>query len=373
MKKIITILALLLCSISLCSCGSSKYDELSTRYDGEPYSDWEEAATGSTKYLDNQTVLISIFLEDQDALWSSLDMELAYNNLDIACNYLIEEGKRYGKDVDLIYDTKKYPDLEYHFTYNKPFPGSAGVGYSENEEDTVDLVRATQDYISENISVEDIMKKYNVNSIGYLIFVDNEADEACAYNFKYGEDKYYYNEIAFINLRWDEERNVNPDTYAHEILHLFGARDLYYTSKGDGITREFVDYVAKEYKKDIMLGSSTDGVSWDDKVTSEITNITAYFIGWLDDISELNEFPEIKTRYAASYTQSAYDYDNEKPYQLKSRKLDEKQFKKVVLGKVIEVALFIFVVISIIKDIMREKERKRVCEAVIVVDEWDDI
>lgn len=375
MKYMKTLILLCICTVFMCSCGDSDTDkkELSSRYAGEPYSDWEMSPTGSVKYLDNSTVLISIFLEDQDALWSDIDRELVYNNVDIACKYLVDEGERYGKNVELIYDTDKYPDLEYHFTYNKPFPGSASVGHSENEQATVDLVRATQDFISENISVKDIMETYGVNSVGYLIFVDNKTDEACAYNYHYGKDKYYYNEIAFINLRWEEDRNVPPDTYAHEILHLFGARDLYYTSKADNITRDFIDYVYDKYSKDIMLGYASDVVAWDDKITSEITDITAYFIGWNEYISELDDYPEIKQRYVASFTQSPYEYDYENAYKLKSRKMEEDVYKKTIIGKVIEFAIFIFIILSIIRDVKVDKERRILNEAVIVVDDWEDI
>jgi len=356
MRKIKLVVVFLLCIIFLCSCNEKKYSdgELTARNAGSAYSDWEEATTGSVKYLDGSTVLVSIFMEDKNALWTSIDEELVHNNLDIACDYLVEEGKRYGKDVNLIYDTEEYSDLEYHLDYNKAFPGST-------DDDTAavdDFVNYVYEYIYNEISVEDIMKKYHVNSVGFLIFIDGEADAATAYNYHYGPTNYYYEEIAFINLRWDYDRNVNPDTYAHEILHMFGARDLYYTDAGDGISRDFVDYVAEEYSKDIMLGYATKGVSWEDKITSQITDITAYFIGWKDYISELDDFPEIKAKYPASFTQDDANMDEYEEYMLESRKMDEKYFKKYVLGKVLQVAVFIFFVISIVRDVIINKKNR---------------
>lgn len=376
MKKISLFIAFVLCISFLCSCNNdNNYNgELTARNAGASYSDWEEGTTGSVKYLDGSTVLVSIFIEDRNALWTSQDEALVHENLDIACNYLVEEGKRYGKSVNLIYDTEEYSDLEYHLDYNKEFPGST----NEDTNEVNDFVNYVYEYIYDEISVEAIMKKYKVNSVGFLIFIDGEADAATAYNYHYGPEKYYYEELAFINLRWEEDRNVNPDTYAHEILHMFGARDLYYTDAGDGISREFVDYVAEEYSKDIMLGYSTKGVSWDDKITSQITDITAYFIGWKEYISELNDFPDIETKYPASFTQSDKKLDEYEEYTLESRKMDERYFKKYVFGKIMEIAIFIFFVVSIVRDFVRDKRRREIFKTqyynspYIVNDDFDE-
>ncbi len=356
MRKIRLVVIFLLCITFLCSCKESNYsnDELTARNAGASYSDWEEGTTGSVKYLDGSTVLVSIFLEDKNALWTSNDEDLVYDNLDIACDYLAEEGKRYGKDVNLIYDTEKNSDLKYYLNYNKAFPGST----NSDTDEVYDFVNFVYEYIYDEISVEDIMKKYKVNSVGFLIFIDGEADAATAYNYHYGPANYYYEELAFINLRWDEDRNVNPDTYAHEILHMFGARDLYYTDAGDGISREFVDYVAEEYSKDIMLGNATKGVSWKNKITSQVTDITAYFIGWKDYISEVDRFPEIKTRYPASFIQPDENTREYEEYTLESRKMEEDYFIKFIFGKILEIAVFIFFVVSIIRDFIRDKKRR---------------
>lgn len=262
-KSIYKIVLIFFCILFICSsCGTSN-PPLSKSDLGEPYSDWEQSPTGSAKYLDGDTVLVSIFLDDEDAHWTSSDMELVKSNMKLACEFLKDEGKRYGKDVNLIYDIDAYPDLEYHYKTDDAFPGSTSTTDegAAGEAANVLLLNVNQ-YIHTNINIENIMSKYNVNSVGFLVFIDNETDKATAYSYYLGYDKRYYCEVSFINLRWKKTADdVMPETYAHEILHLFGARDLYCTSEINGVTKEFVDYIYDKYPKDIMLGPSTNVVS----------------------------------------------------------------------------------------------------------------
>ncbi len=311
MEKIIPML-LLSCMLLICTSCSKTDEHLSQSNAGEPYSDWDESPTGSAKYLDGDTVLVSIFLEDTDANWTKADRQLVKDNLEIACQFLKDEGRRYGKDVNLIYDTDAHPDLEYHYQTGAAFPGST----STNDEGAAGLaatllLSGVNEYIYANIDVENILSSYGVNSIGFLVFVDNKTNKATAYPYYADTNANYYSEICFINLRWSKtDKNVTPDTYAHEILHLFGARDLYRTTETNGITREYVDYVYKQYPTDIMLGSARKGVRWNKKISGKITDVTAYFLGWEDTIYETELFPKTKTTYKASFTYVTVSLDD---------------------------------------------------------------
>lgn len=346
-------------SILLVSCKDSETPrELTQRDAGTPYSDWGLSTTGSAKYLDGKNLLVSIYLSDSAASWTSEEKGLSKNNLNIACEYLIDEGKRYGKKVEFIYDTEIYPDLEYYYFYSDEYPGS--TSNSDNVNGNVqDLLDGVDQYIDYYVPTKDLMEKYQVNSIAYVVFVDGKADSATAYSYYFNLDNYDYEEVCFINLRWNSGENVNPDTYAHEILHLFGARDLYFSDSARGITEEFVKYTSKNYPKDIMLGYSAKGVTWKDKITGEITPITAYFIGWKEHIHEVEEFPQIKRIYpASSYYDKYKDYDY-KAYTAKARKMNEKQFKKYILSIVLTVVLIIFNVILFTKHIITYNKRRK--------------
>lgn len=357
MKNIKLVAVLVICSVILCSCGKTQkeyeYTELTVREQGAPYSDWDKSTTGSVKYLDGSTVFVSIFLEDKDSLWTDVDRELVMNSMDVACEFLVDEGKRYGKEVNLIYDISEHEDLEYHFEYDKSFPGSTSV--SDNIDAVDDLIYGTYDYIETNIPTQEIMEKYQVNSIGYLIFIDGEAGAATAYPHHF-DGNTYYEEIAFINLRWTSGLAVYPYTYAHEMLHLFGARDLYYTSRAKGISREFVDYIADNYSDEIMLGSSAKAIGKKDSITQEISKITAYFIGWRGYVSELETFPSIKMTEAASFCDVENPEGNYDDYELSARVVSEEDYKRIIVYKIADIIFLIGIFVSVIRGIIRRKK-----------------
>ena len=84
----------------------------------------------------------------------------------------------------------------------------------------------------------------------------------------------------------------SPATYAHEILHLFGAPDLYEGSSDPYVDEALVSYVADTYPGDIMLSTyEDDGSSRFDAITKEISPLTAYCLGLADTCPELAQFP----------------------------------------------------------------------------------
>ncbi len=323
MKKLKLLILFMICTL-LIGCAKEEktpiYTELTQRDAGEPYSDWGNSTTGSVKYLDGTTVLVTIYLDDVNSQWLESDEQLVADNMKVACDYLKEQGELYGKDVNIIYDTSVDGDLTYRLSYKEAFGGSTRVKAKGDKADQ--LVYSVYDYIENSIDAEAILKKYNANSIGYMVFIDGEADKCTAYCYHLKYKDYYYREFCLISLRWSDGTNVYPDTYAHEILHLFGAKDLYYTSEYGGMSKEFIDYVYEEYPTDIMLGFSADVTAYSDNITSDVSKITAYFLGWNGYITELEEFPYIKTNYIGSFSKSQNTKGaNFLEYSLEPRKL----------------------------------------------------
>lgn len=349
------IITLLIGVLFVCSSCSSSDKNLSKTDSGKPYSDWGQSTTGSAKYLDGDTVLVSIFLNDKDSSWSNEDIELVKKNMKIACDFLKDEGERYGKAVNLIYDIDEHPDLEYHCMTDTEFLGTTISNEGSASGEAANKLRHdVYDYINHNINIEYIMSKYQVNSIGFLIFIDNEADAATTYYYFYGADKKRYCEICFINLRWSTtDLELKPETYAHEILHLFGARDLYCTDTMNGITREFINYVYDKYPKDIMLGNSRKGVNRNNKVDGEITDITAYFLGWKENIYEISRFPTIKTDAKASFIYSKNLIDNEDEYTTPKRRIQEETYRRNLILRLIRIICYGVIIYYFIIDIRR--------------------
>lgn len=246
--------------------------------------------TGSVKYLDGKTVLVSIFVDDLSASWNKRERRLVANNLKLAVDYLVEQGEKYNKKVELIYDTNDFPDLEYIFSYDEAFDKS---WLADGEiVQKIKFHKSLDDYIKKYIDSAAILKKFNADSIGYIFFIDGETNRAITYPYYVDYNGEYYAETSIIPIRWDKATNVEPATYAHEIIHMFGVPDLYMTSKEDGVTKDFVKYVNDAYENDIMLGDFTDYKN-NLKITAQITDVTAYFLGWKDSFAGLERFSSV--------------------------------------------------------------------------------
>ena len=350
---------LLLLVVTFCTFFDTSNTRADSSYLGEiSYGAWELGTTGSAKYLDGSTVFVCIFLEDMGASWTEEEKQQVEDNLEVACDFLVEEGERYNKDVRLIYNLSDGSDLVYDLYYDAYFPGSCSGSTNEAlKEQVYDMYDYAVEFVHDYIPSVGLMDKYKTDSIAYLVFVDGESDTASAFSY-YHNNNTYYEELAFIPLRWQEDYMVNPDTYAHEILHLFGARDLYTTKEINGISKEFVIYTADRYPEDIMLGYATDGVSWEDSISSEISKITAYFIGWTEYIAELEQFPSIEPEYKASFTIKKNPEGNYDEYTLTNRKVDEKTHKANILEFVVGTIISVYLIFSIIKDGKRAKQIK---------------
>ena len=281
---VILILCLTACVLECLLCG----------YLSKPTFDgWGTSPTGSAKYLDGSTVLVSLFIDDTDSRWNDDRKHLVMSKMDLANEFLVSEGLEYGKDVQLIYNIYEHPDLDYSLSY----PDSLDDSDDESILDLLDFVTA---YIDAHVSTQDIMATYGVDSIGYMCFLNKNGT---SYTFPYyaGDDDIYYYETCFMFVRCDGDFEP-PAVYAHEMLHLFGARDLYETNETDGITKDFIQHIEQDYANEIML--TTYDEHWmnvQDSVTNDLTDITAYFIGWLDEIPELETYPSIYYPDSASF------------------------------------------------------------------------
>jgi len=154
-------------------------------------------------------------------------------------------------------------------------------------------------FIEESIPYLALADKYQTDSIGYVVLLNYFCARNYAISYYMGGTDEGYHEKAFLFFGAYEP----PAFDAHEILHLFGAVDLYVADPFYGVSKDFLAYVKRNYPDDIMfseLGRSGKPVY--DSIQSEISRITAYCLNWLDDIPELKQFPEFRRDVPAAFT-----------------------------------------------------------------------
>jgi len=147
--------------------------------------------------------------------------------------------------------------------------------------------------IENNVPYIELAEKYATDNIAYVLYISGDGFPNAAWYAVgypglvdgYDIEKDYHENARVYN--WYPVHSLT-----HEIMHLFGAPDLYAGSEfeGNGITAELLDYAKAKYPYDVMISTANE----DTYDLLEISPLTAYRIGWIDDIPELRMFPNFR-------------------------------------------------------------------------------
>lgn len=233
-------------------------------YDGE---------LGSAGKLSDTTLIVSIFANDIETQWdfnSKTDQEtinLMYENLSIAVDWIQQQCANYQVETELIYDWLEYPDLYYTFDFaDMNMVRADGGGYYTQ-----------QSYIEEYIDADELKQKHNAQNIIYILYFN--TDETNTVNsWSLSDQQQCDVEVINVFVRDDIENDyyfMSPAGFAHEILHCFGAYDLYYAS--EIIPQRFVNYCNSTKSNDIMYTVTTEK-----EINQEFSRIDAYYVGLVD-------------------------------------------------------------------------------------------
>lgn len=244
--------------------------------------EWRSSATGSAGVLEGKSVVISIFIDDKNSKWTKSEKRNVNKKVSAASKFIRRQAKRYGKKADLITDIYNNEKICYSFT------SKMKVSDSARSQDR--LYRKIEKFIDQNIDLGAVRRQYGTDSVGFLLHINKSGTSSTLVHImEEGQENFYECSTLFSKYRGKEE---GASTYAHEMLHLFGARDLYRRSLTDGITSSFVKYIKKKFPDDIMYSTYTrTGKQLKYKIDKEISRVTAYFIGWKRHIPEEKRYP----------------------------------------------------------------------------------
>ena len=248
----------------------------------------EQYPLGSAAELSGNTVIVTIFASDADYEWdfTSLDDQITRENakryIQIATDWIVEQATAYGKDVSFIYSYDDSSDLYYETTF------SSSICKDEIGESCEDV----WNYIDTDIpAIEELETEYSADNVFYMLYYNTPVDFQITSNTRnhYDDMEYPYEYCSMYLHSYSIEEN--PASYAHEILHIFGAPDLYasYGSEDNyGITDEYVEYCATAHANEIMYNTYDEetGEPIYDSINNILTDVTAYYIGWIDTLEE---------------------------------------------------------------------------------------
>lgn len=243
---------------------------------------------GTAKFIGGTTVIVSIFANDKNTSWNfplaGAEKKLynkIHKRMGIGMAWLEKQTKRYKVKSRFIWDFDKYG-------------GAGGLCYTASfSEDLInggwDSYLAVADYIHQNIDSAGLLKQYEADNIAYAVHLnapdsdDYRSFVRCANSTDVPADKVYYEVIFYVP--YGHHRENTPAVYAHELLHCFGAADLYYAN--DFVPQAYVDYLTKKRVRDLMNSCYYSAYN---KVTCKFSDVDAYLVGLLDTCKDAEKY-----------------------------------------------------------------------------------
>lgn len=234
---------------------------------------------GSAGYIKDRTVIVSIFASDTQTSWDFTNSEqndLANEmrrNIGDATEWISAQVKEYNVDAEFVYDWAKDAELVYSARFYQPLVTSDGTYYYDQTR-----------YLDQYVNTEELLKRYNAKNIIYMFFFNTPYSNqynSWSVNKKAGDR--FTTEIINIFHKFDDRFIAEPSVYAHEIMHCFGARDLYFAN--DYITQDYVDYCKKNNIRDIMFT-----VDAGKDITCIFSELDAYYMGLTNSCSDVSKW-----------------------------------------------------------------------------------
>jgi hypothetical protein len=248
----------------------------------EQTNGWELfSELGSAYKLNGTTLIVSIFASDPNYSWrwdvnNGRDNALAYdslNSLGVACGWLTRQANKYGATPYFYYDWSVYNDLFYEAYLDTDMTQQTFF---------LGIYTETEKFIHNSIDSDALMRKYGAGNVVYLVFVNDPSGykiNSRAYPISVDSQMRYPYEFCTLFI-YEGDYRLWPGAIAHEILHCFGAPDLYMVTSTE-ITQQYADYQNRICSNDIMRVTfdPNTGEVYYDRIVNEISEIDAYYLG----------------------------------------------------------------------------------------------
>lgn len=147
------------------------------------------------------------------------------------------------------------------------------------------------------------MRNTAPDSVAFMVVYDTPGTSYSQVYYP-GYDDRYYEWTALFQYDMYGTRYENLACVAHEILHLFGAVDLYRVAGIDGVTEEIYNNVQNDpaYEMALMYNTYNEDGSYDyDSIPQYLSDITLAMIGFTDPEAVYEKYPSLVREYTAAF------------------------------------------------------------------------
>ena len=218
---------------------------------------------GACRSLGEDVHVVVIFLDDADSTWYEYTFNwLLRNKLEPGMKLIRKQAENYGYSLNMDYTI--YKDVTVNYSVPDPYQDSAV--YRELPE----VVAQAMGFSSSADMLDYHRDYFGMEQIAYFFCTNKHGRSYALPSRSSARDDVEY--CVFFTL-YDNGWATSHATVPHEILHLFGAVDMY---AEDDVRVGRQNLARKLCPDDLMLG--------DEHNTPVVDRFTAYTIGWLDEI-----------------------------------------------------------------------------------------
>ncbi|HOD82124.1 MAG: hypothetical protein BWX88_00566 [Planctomycetes bacterium ADurb.Bin126] len=216
---------------------------------------------GSAAWLRGKVHLCNLFVYDRHSRWSDEERRSVVQRMDDAVRFLVGEAARYRVEVAFSQETLADAACEQTIPTDMFAPPN-WIG---------DAVRRLG-YDSVNDLVRSVRQRTGCQEVALLVHVNKRAT---SYNLTFSDGIHgdFHAERAVMFSRYRDGRPTCAGSYAHEILHNFGAGELYFPFDTDTRRKTLA---ASMFPDDVMCR-----VDYNLRRIS-VGEYTAYRVGWID-------------------------------------------------------------------------------------------
>lgn len=235
----------------------------------------KEVKHGSAANLAGATVILTFLTDDGCTTWNGDEeiIDQTRRNLVNASDWIIEECMKYGASPSIICDWSQDETLLSKAEFTQTLVREDGSTYKNQKE-----------WLEMHFPIEEIKQEYGVDNVIYLFMFNTPYEnEVNPWAIEWSaEDRNIEYEIINAYVRYDN-LDFEAAGFAHEILHMFGAPDMYYAN--EVINQSYVDYCTLTDSRDIMFRTNMGEV-----VEEEFSELDAYYVGLIERPSAVTDW-----------------------------------------------------------------------------------
>ena len=236
---------------------------------------------GSCQRLSGNIATVTLFVDSGRNKWTEKEAQRYYRKV-IAPGFQFLEDKARQRDMDLHFDNWQLISTEDDELYlsSSEIIITGDFDKISTQEGLFDRFARSLAFQGEYEMNAYFERLFDVDQVVYILVL-NKPGRAFAYQDN-GDPSQDWIEFCTLYTKSSDGFIVSPRTLAHEVLHLFGAED-YYDPNGDKPERKKL--AEQVCPNDIMLRNMND------IRLHEVSDITAYTVGWLQQAPDTVKDP----------------------------------------------------------------------------------